>query len=266
MTKMILTLLLSFLVLNPVFSEAGDSFIKKADDITYDWLVKYGDDTGLSDHVPHFRRIFDKYKARTFLEFGVGYATKYFLDSCNKVISVEFVTSVCRPDPMRKFLELYRGYSNWIPIVYFSSCPGDVTWAPYKYLGTEAVFKANSYQPTGRSYARIDGFYLKELDAFIDRLLQAHAIDIAFVSGGGLYIRGDLVELLFGKVPVIVAHHTSFRKPGVKEDLYGYSKVVTPEDYEEIYISAVQGTTVWIKKTDEFRELAEEMKKYAKRI
>src|SRR6185436_1197288 len=137
MKKMILPMLLSTLLLQPVFGEGEDSFIKKADDITYDWLVKYGDETGITDHVSHFRKIFNKFKVKTCLEFGVGYSTKYFLDSCNKVISIEFVTSGYGPAVMKRYIELYRGYSNWLPIVYFSGYRGDMTWAPFKYLGTE---------------------------------------------------------------------------------------------------------------------------------
>ena len=266
MKKLMLSLLLSTLFLNPIFSGGEVNFIKKADDITYDWLVKYGDETGNTDYVPHFKKIFKKFKVRTCLEFGVGYSTKYFLDSCNKVISVEFVTSGYGPVGIKKFLELYRGYSNWFPIVYFSGYQGDMTWAPFKYLGTESVHKANSYQSaTNRNYARIDNFYIKEMDAFIDRLAQVNTIDISLVSGG-FYLRGDLVQMLFGKVPVIVAHHTCFRSSSVKDDCYGYSRVTTPEDYEEIYIAAGQGTTVWIVKNEEFKELAEELRKYAKGV
>jgi len=260
-------MLLSTLLLQPVFGEGEDSFIKKADDITYDWLVKYGDETGITDHVSHFRKIFNKFKVKTCLEFGVGYSTKYFLDSCNKVISIEFVTSGYGPAVMKRYIELYRGYSNWLPIVYFSGYRGDMTWAPFKYLGTEGIHKANSYQcATKRNYARVDSLYIKELDAFIDRLVQANTIDISLVSGGGFYLRGDLVQLLFGKVPIIVAHDIYSRSVGVKDDPYGYSRIITPVDYEEIYIPAGKGTTVWISKNDEFSELAEELKKYAKSV
>jgi hypothetical protein len=196
----------------------------------------------------------------------LGYSTKYFLDHCNKVISVEFVTPGCGPDWFKKTLTLYRDdYSNWIPIAFFTGHQTDVNWAPYKYFGSESVYKAASYQSaTHKNYALIDDFYLKEMDAFISRLTQSHNIDVAFVDAG-IYLRGDLVQLLFGKVPVILAHDTNVRMPG-GNDVYGYSRVVTPEEYEEIFIEIGPGTTVWVVKNEKFKNLIEALTTYAENL
>ena len=243
-----------------------DKYITKAEEITYDWLINTGAATGYTDHIPHFREIFNHLKVRTFLEFGLGFSTKYFLDSCEKVISVEFVTPGSGPDWIKKCLDLYRNYSNWIPITFFSGQVWDISWAPYKYLGSECVDKAACYQcSTHKNYALIDGFYLTELDAFISQLVQNHPIDIAFVDPG-FYLRGDLVQLLFDKVPVIVAHDAAVRAQGEKNDVYGYSRIITPENYEEIYISYGQGTMVWILKNEKNNDLMDAIKNYAKRV
>lgn len=238
--------------------------IKTADDITYESLVQIGSDTAYTDHVPHFREIFKKLKVRTFLEFGVGFSTKYFLDFSDKVISVEFVTHGTGPEWIKKCMELYRDISNWIPLVYFSGYQSDPNWAPYKYLGSENLYKAASYQSaTHKNYALIDDFYLTELNDFMAKLVQSNRIDIAFVDAG-IYIRGDMVQLLFGKVPVIVAHDTYCRAWGHKDDVYGYSRIVTPDNYEELFIPAGQGTTVWVIKKDAYMDLTQSLKNYIK--
>lgn len=253
------------LVSQLTLSAASD--ITKAEEITYDWLVDNGNQTAYSDHISHFKEVFKRLKVRTFLEFGLGFSTKYFLDNCNKVISVEFVTPGSGPEWCKKCLSLYQDeYSNWTPIVYFTGHLIDVNWAPYKYLGSESVYKAASYQSSNhKNYALIDNFYLKELDAFIRRLSQSHQIDVAFVDPG-IYIRGDLVQLLFGKVPVILAHDTNVRAIGVEDDVYGYSRVITPEDYEEIFFSYGAGTTVWVIKNEKFMSLVEALKSYAETL
>lgn len=237
--------------------------ITNAEQITYEWLIDAGAKQGYTDHIPHFKKIFDLLKVRTFLEFGLGFSTKYFLDHSSKVISVEFITNGYGPSWMNECLELYKNINNWIPVSFFSGYLGDASWAPYKYLGSENVYKACSYQSAHhKSYAPINDFYLKELDAFISGLFKAHKITVSFVDPG-LYLRGDLVQLLFDKSPVILAHDTNIRYTGVNDDVYGYSRVKTPENYEEIYIRYGMGTTAWIIKNNQTQELIDEMKKYA---
>jgi putative intracellular protease/amidase len=239
--------------------------ITKAEDITYDWLVKYGDESGATDYIPHIRRIFKKYQPKILMEFGLGYATKYFLDHCDKVISFEFVTGGYGPEGMSKFLNLYRGYSNWIPIAYFTGYRGDYSFAPYKYVGTDALFLASSFQCTTKlHYTEVNDFYLKEFDSLLTNMFKAHTIEMALINPGGMYVRGDIVELLFGTVPIILAHDTNFRAPQDLDDIYGYSRIGTPDDYEEIFFPGGQGTTAWVKKEERFEELIRDLKKYAK--
>ena len=238
----------------------------KAEDITYEWLVETGNTTSYTDHIPHFREIFKHVKVRTFLEFGCGFSTKYFLDNSRKVISVEFVTNGAGPEWIKHCLGLYRNFSNWTPLVYFSGYPYNTDWAPYKYLGSEHMYKAVSYQTaTHQNYALIDDFYLTEINAFIKGLVKYNKIDVAFVDPGA-YIRGDLVQLLFGKVSVIAAHDTSVRIREIPGDVYGYSRVVTPDNYEEIPIAYGMGFTVWVEKIEKNQKLIHELKNYAQQF
>lgn len=202
-----------------------------------------------------FRNNLNGYISKTYLEFGSGLWTEFFLETCKRVISVDFVTPGYGPDSIKNNLKTFSYHSNWIPFVYFSGYTGDTNWAPYKYLGSEHVHKAASYQcATHQNYAYYDDFYLIELSAFIDRLLKTNTIEAIFVNSG-LYIRGDLVQLMFGKIPIIFAGDTDCRKEGISNDVYGYSRVVTPEEYEEIYIPNSSGITVWILKTDKYQPL-----------
>ena len=177
-----------------------------ADEITYEWLTS---EEGYTPYIPHFKKIFSLTKVKTLLEFGLGNGTKYFLDSCNKVISIDFITHGYGPGSLQHYLSFYQELPNWIPIAYFSGYRGECTFAPYKYLASEHVYKACSYQTvTHKNYALIDDFYRIELNAFINSLIKCHKIDLAFVHPV-LFLRSDLVELLFSKVNVIVATETS---------------------------------------------------------
>jgi len=230
------------------------------EEIDYEWLIESGSCPGASDYLPHFKTLFEEVKVRTFLQFGVGYETKYFLDHATKVISLEFVNPGYGPDWVRRFLELFRDSSNWIPIVYFSSYQGDVSWAPFKYLGSEHLYKAAAYQcSTHKDYGENDPFYRVELDAFLGSLAKYNQIDAAFVSPP-IYLRGAFIQCLFGKVPLILAHDTSLRNEEIEDDVYGYSQIETPDDYEEIYLPGGGGTTAWVLKTAKFKRLAERMK------
>lgn len=254
------------MILLTIAAFAEEYPFEKAEDITYEWLATGYDDTGGTSHVACFKEIFSKVKIKALLEFGLGPSTKYFLDSCKRVISVEVITNGYGPNRLQKFLKFYKDYSNWVPIAYFSDFHGDMTWAPYKFLGSDHVYKACSYQcVTGLHYKDVDEHYLKELNEFITNLSKYNKIDAALVHPI-LYLRGDLVQLLFDKVPIIVAHDTCTRVSGTING-YGYVRVKTPDNYEEIYLPLVQeqvkipGTTVWIMKKPEYNELIQSLKK-----
>lgn len=236
----------------------------KADDITYDFLVQTGIETGYCDHIAHIRKILENHKVKTLLEFGLGYSTKYFLDNCTKVISVEFVTGGLRPDWMKLCLELYKGYSNWVPVAYFSSYSADFGWAPYKYFATAKLYEAE------KSYAATlippsDDSYLAEMKTFIGNLTKFNKIDLALVDPTILN-RGAVVQLLFEKAPIILAHDCGSSTSSASSDIYGYRRITPPENYETIYIPKGIGTLLWIKKTAETAELIEKMQSYAQQF
>ncbi|HSX10881.1 MAG TPA: hypothetical protein VLF94_04105 [Chlamydiales bacterium] len=237
-------------------------------DITYEWLTEGGAQDHDTHHVRLWKEIFSRVKNKSLLEFGLGYSTKYFLDHCKKVTSVDIITYGYGPGILKKLLGIYSGYSNWIPIAFFSEDRGyDYSWAPYKHFGSGSVYKATSYQGAYRkNYAEIDNFYQIELNHFVSKLVKYNKVGLAFV-GHAICLRGDIVQIyLSHQIPVIVSHNSENRHNGVAEDMYGLSRVVTPDNYEEIYFPLPGGTTAWIMKTAENEELIDALKKFASTI
>lgn len=266
MKKLLFFLLLPFIAFSDIHHDFENG-LGNADQITYEWLTGDAVASHDTDHVRLFKKIFQQTKVKNILEFGVGFPTKYFLDHCNKVISVDIITHGYGPGIMKKFINIYSDYSNWIPIAFFSGYLGaDFYWAPYRHMGSEAIYKATSYQHAHqKNYAKLDDFYLLELNSFITNLLKYNKTDAAFV-GHAIFLRGDFVQLLFNKVPIIVSHDTSPEFTEATNDIYGFSRVVTPSNYEEIYFPLKNGTTAWIQKKPETDNLIEALKNFSQEL
>lgn len=235
---------------------------EKADEITYDFLIRTGKETGYCDHIPHIQKIFEHQPIKILLEFGLGYSTKYFLDHCTKVLSVEFVMGEIYPSWMRYCLDLYKGYSNWVPIAFFSNHPGEFAWAPYKYFASGKLFEAERFFATTHQIPE-ENAYCTELRTFIGNLTKFNKVDLALVDPG-ILLRGVLVELLFDKVSIILAQDADSFISAEYPDTYGYRNILTPDHYEVIFIPKGKGTLLWIKKTEELATLIQTMKDYAK--
>lgn len=206
-------------------------------DLTYEFL----ESSVYTDHVQHFKKLFSIVKVHSFLEFGVGYGTKYFLDHCDTVTSCEIIL----PDQTAHWFdhtrEVYAQYKNWTPIL--------------KY-GSPAMQNANvicyqKYQDP-EHYQRD---YLSELQGICNELFANKTFDVAFVDPG-FHMRGDLVNELFHRVPIIAAHDTN-----IAPKIYGWAKVRTPSNYEKIVCSKGQGVIFWISK--DYPELIQALKRTA---
>ncbi len=208
------------------------------DDITFDWLIELGNATGYTDHIPHFKRLFNTIKVRGFLECGCGYSTKFFMDHCEKVTSVEFLSPGVSDVWFKECLQLYKNCLNWNPIAYNEN-HADISF------NDACTYQCLSH----KDYALIDPRYLDSLRSFFkDQLDIARKenkdIDVAFVDPG-VYVRGDMVKLLLElEVPIVMAHDTVTEFISTSDDdLYGWTKVKTPSTYEKIYIPFCKGTT-----------------------
>lgn len=264
-----------FVILFSLQSVANEFRIEKAEQITEEWLIQEGSKTGYTDHIPHFKQIFHKMNVRTLIEFGVGFSTKYFLDHAQRVMSVELLTDGIGLDWIMDCIELYKDFKHWMPIGFFSGQEFqyrnrtyryglDLNIIPYRYIGINSVREAAIYQPAHyQSYALIDPSYLYDMNTFIEHLVESDGeVDVAFVDAG-LCLRGDLVQLLFHKVPVILAHDIGPLEFRLFNDVYGYGRIQVPENYQEIYVPCGMGTCIWVKKEAPYFSIIEDLEKYA---
>lgn len=250
--------LLAALLFAPIYSEST-CCITHADQVTEELLSTPGPFFNYTEHVRHFKIIFDQMKVRTFLEFGVGFSTKYFLENSERVISVEFVTNGTGPEWFIYCMQLFQEYRTWMPIAYLSRYDGDARWARYQYKGLDSVHEAAAYQPVHlKSYKEIDPSFLDDLDNFILQQSAGSAIDVAFVDAG-VCLRGDLVQLLFNKVPIIVAHDFGPQETIALNDLYGYGRIIVPDNYTQIIIPDGMGTAFWIVKEEKYQQIIQDL-------
>jgi hypothetical protein len=237
--KIFYTSIISGLISTSLMAADVDS-----DVITYEWLIDYAKKTASTDHVPHFRRLFNTVQVRGLLECGCGYSTKYFLDHSDQVISMEFSTPGTSKFWLNESIRLYGNNPKWTPVVYNADNKDTVFYKACSYVHSQQ-----------KDYALIDPSYLQRLDQFFKSQIKAakkkgNDIDVAFVDPG-VYLRGDMVRLLLdNKVPIVVAHGTSTDYGSERtEGTYAWFVVKDNPDYEKIYIPFGQGTTFWISKS-----------------
>jgi len=194
-----------------------------------------------TDHVKLFRELFQIEKIHSFLEFGLGQATKYFLDQCETVFSIELIVENRKEliEPWyKKSLALFKNYLNWHPSTHHFSLDFD---------------QADQRAQLSLDPETFDRTYLLEIDQLCDRIFQNQHFDLVFVDPG-ILIRGDLVNALFDRVDIIAAHDTAC----TLHKMFGYYKIKTPDNYMKLSSRYGSGTTFWIKK--EKKELIEKLR------
>lgn len=176
--------------------------------------------------VPRIKQIFEKTHIKSFLEFGFGYGTKYLLDYSGEVTSYEIILPDQTDEWFKKPVILFRNYKNWTPILKH---------------GSQALQKANILSGIhGKDPALEDATYLIELKDICDEIFANKQFDIVLIDPG-FHMRGDLVNELFQRVPIIVVHDTNY-----SHQQYGWNKIQEPCNYTKIVYTEGQGVTVWI--------------------
>lgn len=199
-----------------------------------------------TEHVVAIDRLFSLIEVRNFLEFGMGKGTKYFLDRCEKVTSLEISieSRAADIDPWYAMcIESYRDYPHWTPLFYRGSSVLDY----YNSKPALDYFTEHKKYP-----AAFFDQYQGEIEAVCHKALENASFDVAFVDPG-IFTRADIVNQLLGKVDIVIAHDTH-------NSIYGWSRLLLHQGYERIdYFSAFGGTSFWIKKTN--AELIDSLKK-----
>jgi hypothetical protein len=210
----------------------------KEEDITYESLLH-----SWSNHVAAFEKLFQFRKITTFLEFGMGRGTKYFIDNCDRVISIELVGATGAPKLLPyslKTVEMFWHHANWHPHLLRCSPLMD----HYDVMARQAIIASTNFD-----------VYLKEVESICTWAIGENPPDLVFIDQG-LLPRGDFINALFGKVNIIAAHDTGPAHPHVK--WYAYDHVKQDPNYVAIFCKK-GGVTFWIKKDD--KALIEYMKK-----
>jgi hypothetical protein len=193
-----------------------------------------------TDHVKHFAKLFQIQRINSFLEFGVGEGTKYYLDHCGEVTSVELLgkAKIDNLPYYKRFLSLFSHYSNWHPILHI--CGNGIDQAV-------SIAEDKHVDPTS-----MNGEYMQEIHEICDGLFKNKTYDVAFVDSA-VIVRGSIVNALFDRVDIIVAHDFN-----ALPDIYGWTWIKTPSNYEQIVFTEGCGTSFWIKK--ERAEIIEKLK------
>ncbi len=213
-----------------------------------------------TDHLEIFKEIFASSAIRGVLELGMGTSTRFFLNNCPKVISVDFVNRALGPDWLNYCLKIFKYRTNWYPIAFLSGCTlTTYPIEPYPRLqfiqGSTRVRDAHLLALRVPNRALMtDKTYYTDLDGFARRVTRQNSIDLGFVISG-LFLRGELVQSLFDKVPIIVVHDfpKDISKVDPSSDRYGYTFISAPSHYEAIYFGppvCQEGLKVWINKND----------------
>jgi hypothetical protein len=217
------------LVASSSLSAADSTSNREEDDITYESLIS----NGYTDHIPAFQKLFQCRKINTFLEFGLGRGTKYFIENCNKVISIELISTTSTPRLLSWYLKavnMFSHHANWTPYLLRCSPLMDL----YDSMASKGIVPKENFNG-----------YLQDVETICSWALGKKTIDLVFIDQGMLP-RGDFVNALFGKVNIIAAHDTNYAL-----SLHAYDRVKDDPNYVKIHYKKGCGTTFWVKKEDQ---------------
>lgn len=180
------------------------------------------------DYVYYFAPILEHLHVSKFLVFGLGMGTEVFLDHCDFVTSIELCTEVGQTKLFGITAKMFSNRNNWSLRIF--ECD-------------ELLINANKIAMEEQDLAiQLPGFK-EQLEKMMDQTCLNEDYDVAFVDST-FALRGDIVNFLFHKVPIIAAHDTS---GGI--DYFGWSRIVVPSDYIQIVLPTPQGTTFWVHRT-----------------
>ena len=191
--------------------------------------MKKGYGFGLAQDWHHYMEIvFKEYKVGRLLEFGLGEGTEYLLDNAGEVVSVEISLGEFNRGWHDRCVEKYAGYKNW----------------GVKYIEAGEGIRGGHEKITREGGLGDYGDHMMELRKIVDGC--GAGWDLIFVDPG-IGLRGDLVNMVFGRAGVIVGHDSSRDGKRVRKGVYGYDRVLVPGNYEEIHFEDTYcGTTVWV--------------------
>jgi hypothetical protein len=195
-----------------------------------------------TEHVAVFEKIFKLITVDSFLEFGVGRSTKYFLDNCPNVASLELT---CEYAPAKKLID------PWYRACVEKFVPRFPRWKHHmrncRWIVDSTTYYYWEKDPTTLSFnpLQVSTKYLLEVrDICADGLkLLGKPCSLAFVDSG-LSGRVDIVnELLRRRIPIVVAHDTN----NETDQFCGYQRLEHPPQYTFIHCRTICGVSIWLR-------------------
>ena len=142
--------------------------LPKEEELTYEYLLK----SRYTSHVYAWKTLFDQQRINHFLEFGLGLGTKFFIDNCKQVTSVEVLcknnTKRCLPW-YKDTVALLGAHKNWHPVIY--QAPPLMNF--YYVQAYRGIFPTADNQK-----------YFEEVNKLCNFALENKRIDAAFVDCG----------------------------------------------------------------------------------
>ena len=175
-------------------------------------------DSKWTDHTKCFAKLLEIQNIDSFLEFGVGEGTKFYLDHCKEVCSVE-ILGQAKMGNLPYYYDccvLFNQYPNWSSILHF--CGNALN---------NAVEIAEIYRVNPES---LNNEYMQEIHQICDDLFKDKKYDAVFVDSA-VIVRGSIVNALFNRTDIIMAHDYN-----ALPHIYGWNWVKTPSSYEQIVL------------------------------
>lgn len=170
---------------------------------------------GSQDYRNLLDKVFNHYKPKHLLEFGLGMGTLYFLEKSDKVTSFEIL--------------VHPTQEGW-------------TQEVLNYVGDNPNYKAIDFTHKDE--------FTEDLKSEIEKLLIEVKPDFVFVDSG-CHCRGDIINLCFEHgIKNLSAHDTAHHA-----QLYGWDKIKAKEGYYFINHTEGQGTFFWTNDKDLYDNL-----------
>ncbi len=183
------------------------------------------DYNAFQEWIPAAERVFAVARPRSVLEHGLGNGTKFFLDRCHRVVSIEWMVKPEHTKWVQTCQQMFQDHQlRWTIIPY--ACSG--------LLATEdEMARIGRYPEILRCRS--------EIDEVLASVYQDISPDVIFVDAG-IHLRGTLVQASFDHAPIILAHDTNI-------PVYGWARIDVPNHYVCLKLAEGLGTTAWIEKS-----------------
>lgn len=177
-------------------------------------------------HSSVFKIIFEKIPISNFLHFGLSDDILFFLKNSDQVTTVCFDKDSSDHNNFFSYKKKLKDFPNWRGFLFEYS---------EKDIDSLQLETTNINQTSSGSNSS-----LHHLKTLIRNFVALRDYDCAFVDST-IFLSGEIVNELFGKVRIIIANDTNHFNP-----YYGWNKINTPANYTMINFDFGDGTTVWI--------------------